>query len=297
MFFPQLGEPQNQRTYFLLELSITWKTQHRCDTHMNASGRQWTHVVCTHGKSKQTTTKQRPREESSLHDPCLSSMCCSRGADSSQRRRLIQMATGSCQCKNSVCVHFVQAAWQGLIATPKTGSVHADVSAISEQNATDSCCCRSHLQPLFHICPWTLFTSWSTTIGESHPGDDPQLNELIISSHGPNKAPRVAPVEWKPPPFAWQKASKEKEKTQKNRSSFPMKNISQFAAASYPQCDAQPLPTCGRYHLGPEHLVGPSCTGPGGTQVRVLQAGERPEVPEGLAMDPWKLSFLLVRFH
>ena len=37
----------------------------------------------------------RPREELCLQIPCLSSMCCPRRADSSQRRRLIQMATGS----------------------------------------------------------------------------------------------------------------------------------------------------------------------------------------------------------
>ena len=34
-----------------------------------------------------------------------------------------------------------------------------------------------------------------------------------------------------------------------------------------------------RYHPGPEHLAGASCTGPGGSEVRVLQAGEWPEDP------------------
>ena len=39
--------------------------------------------------------RKRPREDSNLQWTCLSSMCCPRGANSSQRRRLIQLATGS----------------------------------------------------------------------------------------------------------------------------------------------------------------------------------------------------------
>ena len=42
----------------------------------------------------------RPREDSSLHIPCSSSMCCPGRADSSQRRRLILMATGSLPLSN-----------------------------------------------------------------------------------------------------------------------------------------------------------------------------------------------------
>ena len=112
-------------------------------------------------------SKQRPREELSLHDPCLSSICCSRGADNSERRRLIQMATGSCQRKDSVCVHFVQAAWQGLIATPK----RVRSMQMSQPSASKTPLIPVVAGVIYNHCfisapIWTLFASWSTTIGE-----------------------------------------------------------------------------------------------------------------------------------
>ena len=54
-----------------------------------ASSRQVLPHVCLEER------KKRPREDSNLQWTCLSSMCCPRGANSSQRRRLIQLATGS----------------------------------------------------------------------------------------------------------------------------------------------------------------------------------------------------------
>ena len=164
MFFPQLGEPQNQRIYFLLELSITWKTQHRCDTHMNASGRRWTHVVWTHGKSKQTTTQggvELPWSVPVKH-VLLQRERTARKDDVSSRWQL-GLANVRIRCVFTLCRRLGRG-W------------------LQPQNGFGPCRCLSHQRAKRHwflllqessttivsySAPiWTLFASWSTTIGE-----------------------------------------------------------------------------------------------------------------------------------